>query len=103
MTMPLVLSLIGQRRRRRRRSQWPDLPTLQFVGGGFGGWYLPLSVSLSPSPTLSAKKAVRAEFADHKRNSGENVRYVRYRELGLTDGGPILTVVPPVNSIREWH
>ena len=56
--MPLVLSLIGQRRgvsaaveKKKKSVTYPTAATPQFVGGGFGGWYLPLSVSLSPSPT----------------------------------------------------
>ena len=43
--------------RRRGRSQWlaayPSAPTPQFVGGGFGGWYLSLPPSLSLSVSLS--------------------------------------------------
>ena len=55
---------------RRSGSQCPLSPSPQFVGGGFGGWYLPSPVSLALSLS-DAKKAVRVVgFADHKRNSG---------------------------------
>ena len=53
-TIPLVLSLIGQQPARRPQCGGVEVSPLspQFVGGGFGGWYLPLSLSLSHSSTL---------------------------------------------------
>ena len=79
--MPLVLSLIGQRRgvsavekKKKKSVTYPTdatrLPN-SLVAVLAVGISLSLSLSVPPSPTLSAKKAVRVGFADHKRNSGK--------------------------------
>ena len=98
----MVLSLIGQRparrpqcgrRRRRSGSQSPLSLSPQFVGGGFGGWYLPSSVSLSLSHSPTLKRQLESSGS----LTINGIRETRTVREGMTDNDS------RINSFRDAH